>query len=300
MGLVNSPNTYARLREGLPTTDWFLHIGDISYADDWYLRPGDTYEGSWDKWQNWMAPITQAKPYMVMPGNHEVTCTEVTPFLCPQEQRNFTAYRQRWRMPVNESGGTSNMWYSFDYGLIHFIQISTETDFPNAPENPGSFLNAGPFGNQISWLEADLRKAVANRKTVPWIVVSGHRPWYTSERVCDACQKAFEPLFQQYKVDVYFTGHVHWYERCWPIAPGGVITQKDYNLPKATVYITNGAAGNVENHSTGSAKPFTAFLDQTHYGYGRLTPLNATHLRWAFFQATDGLKIDEITIFQQH
>lgn len=31
----------------------------------------------------------------------------------------------------SESGGTENMWYSFDVGLVHFIQISTETDFPD-------------------------------------------------------------------------------------------------------------------------------------------------------------------------
>lgn len=30
-----------------------------------------------------------------------------------------------------ESGGTDNMWFSFDYGLVHYVQISTETDFPN-------------------------------------------------------------------------------------------------------------------------------------------------------------------------
>jgi len=52
-------------------TDFFLHIGDLSYADDFYLRPNNTYEGSWDAWQDLMAPITSAAPYMVTQHKHQ-------------------------------------------------------------------------------------------------------------------------------------------------------------------------------------------------------------------------------------
>ena len=44
-----------------------------------------------------------------LPGNHEVTCTEVTPFLCPKHQQNMTAYRNRFRMPSKESGGVESL-----------------------------------------------------------------------------------------------------------------------------------------------------------------------------------------------
>jgi hypothetical protein len=44
-----------------------------SYADDFYLRKNDTYEGSWNRWQDLMTPITSASPYMTLPGNHEVS-----------------------------------------------------------------------------------------------------------------------------------------------------------------------------------------------------------------------------------
>eukprot|EP00122_Pirum_gemmata_P004639 Pgem_evm1s4222 len=98
------------------------------------------------------------------------------------------------------------MWYSFDYGLIHFIQISTETDFLNAPEGENARLPGGPFGNQLDWLKNDLEKAVTNRATVPWIVVSGHRPLYTGVKAhgvsnCVECQTAFERLFIDNDVD---------------------------------------------------------------------------------------------------
>jgi hypothetical protein len=106
-----------------------------------FLRPNNTYEGSWDAWQDEMESITANTPYMSLPGNHECTCTEVTPFLCPSNQQNFTAYRHRFRMPSEESGGVENMWYSYDYGLVHFIQIDTETDYPDAPMGAGTLYN---------------------------------------------------------------------------------------------------------------------------------------------------------------
>ena len=38
-------------------------------------------------------------------------------------------------MPSRESFGSKNMWYSFNYGPVHFVNINTETDFPSAPND---------------------------------------------------------------------------------------------------------------------------------------------------------------------
>jgi len=298
--LEHSEDTMKQMAVELPSMDFFHHVGDLSYADDWYLRL-DTYEGSWNKWQELMDPIASQRGYMVMPGNHEATCTETTPFLCDEETRNFTAYRNRFRMPWMETGGVDNMWYSYEYGSMHFTNVDTETDFPHAPEGVGSFINAGPFGDQLAWLEADLAKANANRNNVPWLIVSGHRPLYTSgEAVCTACRDAFEQLFNKYNVDIYFSGHVHWYERLWPIAPGGKVTQHNYNNPPSPIYIVNGAAGNVEGHSHGQQKPITAYLDDTDYGYGIVTVYNSTTLKWQFFHSSDNSMGDQVIITKNH
>jgi len=43
----------------------------------------------------------------------------VAPTRVPHRQRryaNFSAYNHRFRMPADESSGTLNMWYSFNYG----------------------------------------------------------------------------------------------------------------------------------------------------------------------------------------
>ena len=69
----------------------------------------------------------------------------------------------------------SNMFYSFDWGKVHFVSVSTEYYY---------FLNygVGPLYSQYQWLEEDLATAnrPENRAERPWVVVFGHRPMYCS------------------------------------------------------------------------------------------------------------------------
>jgi len=86
-------------------------------------------------------------------------------------------------MPSDVSGGVGNFWYSWNHGMVHFITFNTETDFPNAPDEPGGSGAefAGPFapsGAQLAWLAKDL--AAVDRKKTPWVIAAGHRPWYVS------------------------------------------------------------------------------------------------------------------------
>ena len=189
-------------------------------------------------------------------GNHESACNEATPAVCTEGQRNFTSYRERYRMPAVESGAVNNMYFSFDYGLVHFISIDTEVGYPGSPEGPGTVLNSGPFGDQLGWLEADLKKAVANRGQVPWILVAGHRPYYSSnfegEGMWPPSQQWFEPLFVQYEVDIVYWGHIHWYERSWPTTTNGTVQQKHYTDATAPMYIVSAAPGNVEGLAPGN------------------------------------------------
>ena len=123
-----------------------------------------------------------------------------------------------FRMPSDESGGLGNFWYSFDYGLAHFIILDSETDLPVGLQSPDEVggtdagANSGPFGypnQQYDWFEKDL--ASIDREKTPWVIVGLHRPWYiaSSGDACLACQQAFEPLMIKYGVDLYMQGHVH-------------------------------------------------------------------------------------------
>ena len=114
---------------------------------------------------------------------------------------------------------------------------------------------ADTFGDQLTWLEADLAAASVD-PSIDWIIVGGHRPLYSSHSglssngipIADSyrAQQAFESLFHQYGVDVYFDGHVHGYERTYPVYQSEVFgenTQNEYYNPPATVYVVNGIAG---------------------------------------------------------
>lgn len=66
----------------------------------------------------------------------------------------------------------------------------------------------------------------------------GHRPLYGSTSgVCPQCIPAFEPLFKQYGVDMYFAGHAHYYERMSPLY-NGTADPNGLNNPNSTMYVS--------------------------------------------------------------
>lgn len=139
-------------------------------------------------------------------------------------------------MPGNETNGVGNFWYSFDYGLVHFIALDGETDFPSSPEWPfvrdlsGNethptedetyITDSGPFGyikgnltenesyEQYNWLVDDL--AAVDRCKTPWVIAMSHRPMYSSQ--VSSYQKnvrnAFESVMLKYEVDAFLSGYV--------------------------------------------------------------------------------------------
>ncbi|KAF3763852.1 hypothetical protein M406DRAFT_75085 [Cryphonectria parasitica EP155] len=324
------------------------------------------YESNFDIWQNWMQNITSKVPYMVLPGNHEASCAEfdsdtntlsayldydeanstlpttnLTYYSCPPSQRNFTAFQYRFRAPGPESGGVGNFWYSFDYGLAHFIALDAETDYANSPEwpflrdieegaNPNEthptlaetyVTDSGPFGQieddaindntayeQYKWLVSDLE--AVNRTKTPWVIVMSHRPMYSTETASYQAyiRAAWEEVFLKYGVDLYLGGHIHWYERLFPLTVNGTIDTMSVvnnntfltNAGTSITHIINGAAGNIESHSTldegQSWAAYTAELDDEHYGFGKLTIESEKELTWTFIRGDDGSVGDSLTL----
>jgi len=245
-------DTRARLQQLKSSVKWFLHVGDIAYADDAYKHNMD-YDTVYDGFMKSIEGIAAEYPYMVTQGNHDSEnpapkCLQDAN--CKSGMGNFAAYNCRWQTPGREHRG-HNMWYSFDFGPIHFVSINTETDFHNAPEEhigncKKCAIPAGSFGRTtdeyLNWLKADLEAANKNRKERPWIIVYGHRPFYVLEGT-----KAWEPelvastgaLVGQY-ADIYITGHVHYYSR-------GIPTQSSITDRKfKPLHLVVGGAGNEE------------------------------------------------------
>lgn len=300
MGVSNSGNTRSQLNkiiaswlsngslngENLP---FFLHIGDISYADD---RSSDQYEYIWNQWFSDMQTVLTNVPYHVVPGNHEHQSGK--PYL--NYTQYFVEYNFRFLMPDYPTL-KHNMWWSLDYQNMHIIGISTETDFP------GSQFDS-TFGDQLSWLAADLAQAQSHRNATPWIVVIGHRPLYTSasdsymREYLKPVQDAFEDLFHKYNVDLYICGHVHSYERTYPVYKNTKMGN-NYNNPAALTEIVVGCAGNTEGIVTEYISPvadWSATIYDADYGYGMLHVLSNTKLTWNLHSATSNAIVDTFTI----
>jgi len=310
--------------------DFTWHLGDIGYADDAFLHDatGFEYENVYDGFMNWIENISASKPYMVAPGNHECechspACLSLTSSTYRDALSNFSAYNTRWRMPAeaSEARKGQNLWYSFDYGLAHFVSLNTETDFPGAGEETkggSKLLASGGFGEKgelVKWLEADLTKANANRANTPWLFVGGHRPIYDAAASDPVMQRTFEHLFMKYDVDAYFSGHKHSYASSWPTCNN--VSSHSFDNPTCPVYVLVGGAGcdemddnqtMMEDHKqyrldntifedAGSGDfPWNRFADSSHYGTGMLDVYNSTTVRWRYILSKDGSVKDEIVI----
>jgi len=206
-------------------------------------------------------------------------------------------------MPAIESGAAPatsphNMWFSWDLGSVHFISISTESDFKDAPTTPDTFFiggKGGGFGDQLAWLERDLEHANAD-SDVKWIIMMGHRPWLATKSIDwplaapRHVERAFEPLMRKYGVDLYICAHKHYYERFSASFEG------KEDLDNGTVQIINGAAGNNENLDQGKGVDEAKLLQSANYrdhGYGELQVSGST-MRWQYILSSDGSVFDEI------
>eukprot|EP00009_Paramoeba_aestuarina_P012490 CAMPEP_0201531954 /NCGR_PEP_ID=MMETSP0161_2-20130828/49083_1 /ASSEMBLY_ACC=CAM_ASM_000251 /TAXON_ID=180227 /ORGANISM="Neoparamoeba aestuarina, Strain SoJaBio B1-5/56/2" /LENGTH=474 /DNA_ID=CAMNT_0047935123 /DNA_START=60 /DNA_END=1484 /DNA_ORIENTATION=- len=312
MGIDESQDTMARLKALGSDVDFYYHVGDIGYADDHNeIDPlnNKAYEETWNTWQDDMVNVTASYGYMVCPGNHEASCKTSGDAGCPHQLNNFTAYNNRFRMPSPESGGVENMWYSFNYGMVHFISISTETDYHDSPEGPKSLWHAGPFGDQMDWLEQDLVEAnlPENRKLRPWIVVIGHRPIYSSvdgdfpPNAIHTLQEAIEDKLYDNNVDMYINGHVHAYERLYPVYKYEV-DPNGYNNPRFVTPLVIGNAGCLEGVSsfTTDQPDYVAYRNNRAWGYGILTITDEENLTLQAFEADDNSLLDEFTLNRQY
>lgn len=283
------------------------------------------YQAILEVFYDQLAPIAGRKMYMTGPGNHEATCAEVPHLnkLCPKGQREFMDFQTRFATSFPRSFPSSSksdqarasakkaqglalppLWYSFEYGIVHFTMIDTETDFDHAPDqfDGSANLGVGPYGSngqQLEFLEADL--ASVDRTVTPWVVVAGHRTFYfTGKAGCEACRKAFEPILYKYGVDLGIFGPVHNSQRCRPLYDYKVDPNGLQN-PKAPLYIVAGAAGNIEGLSKVGERPdYTAWAYDEHFAYATVKFLSEDKLQIDFIRSSSGETIDTAVLYKPH
>lgn len=247
--------------------DLNLIPGDLSYAD--------YQQRFWDSFGVLVQPLASARPFMVTQGNHEKE--KILFFESP-----FQAFNSRWKMPYEESGSNSNLYYSFETTGVHVIMLGSYTEYDENSE-------------QYAWLKEDLSKV--DRERTPWLIALFHVPWYNSNYAHqgegDTMKATMEPLLYAAGVDILFAGHVHAYER----------SERVYNNALdqcGAMHITIGDGGNREGLAQRyhNPKPEWSVFREASFGHGELKIVNATHAFWSWHRNEDDepVKSDQVWI----
>ncbi len=187
-----------------------------SLRPNFEIHCGDVVDGGPDKneWVNEMLKESHVLmgrvPIFACIGNHE---------------KNHSLYYQYVSVPAPE------YYYTYTYGNAQFFSLDT-----NKPVGPGS--------EQWNWLDAELSKSTAK-----WKIAYHHHPVYSSDendygdsykgpsKLGDSKVRPLASLYEKHNVDIVFNGHIHVYERSFPVRDGKVVEKN------GVVHITSGGGG---------------------------------------------------------
>lgn len=210
-----------------PEAALYLNLGDQvdCGASKWY----------WDGWFAGTSPFAADIPMATLIGNHELYTLDYAEGY-PKAHLNlfdFPASVKKFK----------NQFYSFDYGDVHFVVLDTNHRDEMVKYQPDLAWQ------QLNWLQKDLAKTEAK-----WKVALMHRDilmyeftkeykWAgTHGTFVDYSGRDFMPIFDQYGVDIVFSGHLHSYRRRTPI--------KHFVPDKmGTTYIMLGVSGTQEEYA---------------------------------------------------
>lgn len=162
----------------------------------------------------------------------------------------------------------SKQYYSFDFQNVHVLTMATELEWETGSE-------------QYKFVKNDLEQ-VSKDPNIKWIIVTMHKPIYTSPNGCSAssCEGSktlrdtYHPLFDQYGVDLVLEAHMHSYQRSYPIKYNvdnpskPIVTSSDknnYNNPSGEIFAIV-ATGGINFHSLAGKAPFTATQQDSKFG----------------------------------
>lgn len=188
--------------------NFIMHLGDVTDGGQ------EEHKFEWNyEYFTGITPLASRIPFFPVPGNGE---------------SDLYWYNRYHRLPEPEA------YYSFQYGNAEFFMLNS-----NAREE------LGKGGRQYEWLRQKLAGSTAKWK----IVAHHHCPVSSDENDFGDTWKGetsrrsdprFDDLMRLYEaqgVDVVFYGHVHAYERTWPLKEGKIDQQN------GVVYIKSGGGG---------------------------------------------------------
>jgi len=179
----------AQLMESEPAS-LLLHTGDIAYPSGSYWNYDRHYLGVY---QAMMRRI----PFYPCPGNHDHYDHGGEPYRAIHDLPAET-------VPERDRG----LYYSFDWGDVHFIALDSNQPLDEAARGRGAMLQ---------WLEADLARSRAF-----WRVVYFHHPPYATghnegDYLSRLARSLISPILERHSVPLVLNGHEHSFQRTYPI-----------------------------------------------------------------------------------
>ncbi len=207
--------------------DYVVVPGDIVYENglisEYTKKFWPVYNA--DKLDSSGAPIIRSIPFIAAVGNHDAEARDLDKF--PESLAYYMFWDQPLNGPVGKEGGVliptlkgsdankkafyeaaGNAYprmtnFSFDYGNAHWTVLDADT--------------------YVDWTDKELTdwvaKDLAASKDATWHFVMFHHPGFNSSRDHYEQQqmRLLSPIFETGKVDVVFNGHVHNYQRSFPL-----------------------------------------------------------------------------------
>ncbi|MDQ5868486.1 MAG: Ig-like domain-containing protein [Thermoproteota archaeon] len=240
------------------------------------LALGDySYSSTATCWFNIIDPIGSITRITI--GNHE-----------DQSSEDNSAYLNHF--------GLSQQYYSFDYQDIHVVTLNSEQNY-------------GIGSSQYNFVKKDLESA-SNNPNIHWIIVTFHQPAYTSPNSCSSCKAAtsirdtYHPMFDQYGVDLVLEGHVHNYQRSYPLSynkndpssPSVTSTDKNnYVDPKGSIFVIVGTGG-INFHSLAGKGSYIVNQQDAKFGFLNIHFSDDGKILRGTFFANDGSILDQFSV----
>lgn len=282
-----SLNTTDQLIKDSKNFDIVFHIGDLSYANG--------YLSQWDQFTSQVEPIASTVPYMIASGNHERDWPDTGSFYGKTDSGGECGVpaQTMYYIPVENR---DKFWYKADYGMFRFCIADSEHDWREGTE-------------QYKFIEHCL--STADRQKQPWLIFAAHRvlgyssdKWYGLEGSFEEPmgRESLQKLWQRYKVDIAFYGHVHNYERSCPIYQNQCVNSEKSHysgIVNGTIHVVAGGGG---SHLSEFSKVNTTWSLYKDYDYGfvKLTAFNHSSLLFEYKKSSDGNVYDFFTISRDY
>ncbi|KAL8552906.1 hypothetical protein ACS0TY_001546 [Phlomoides rotata] len=282
-----SLNTTDQLIKDLKDIDIVFHIGDITYANG--------YISQWDQFTAQVEPIASTVPYMIASGNHERDWPGTGSFYDTTDSGGECGVLAETMFYV-PAENRAKFWYSADYGMFHFCIADSEHDWREGSE-------------QYRFIEHCLSST--DRQKQPWLIFSAHRVLgYSSDKYYGLEGSFEEPmgreslqrLWQKYKVDIAFYGHVHNYERSCPIYQNKCVNSEKYEYSgttNGTIHVVVGGGGSHLSEFSTVQTSWSVVKDYD-WGFVKLTAFNHSSLLFEYKKSRDGKVYDSFKISRDY